>query len=108
MTRVAIVTDSSADLAPSVAAGSRITVVPAAIRLGASAVRGRAASLWGAEEPREVRQPVDTPPQPELIAAFAAAFAELASTHDAVVAVLLSSRLSGNVAAMTAGATVWL
>ncbi|MGH2614125.1 MAG: DegV family protein [Thermomicrobiales bacterium] len=98
MTRVAIVSDSSADLAPSVAAESGVTVVPVAIRLAAGAIRGRAGRPWEEGEPRDAGAFGDQA-QPEMIAVFADAFAELAHTHDAVVAVLLSSRLGGSVAA---------
>jgi len=99
MTRVAIVTDSSADLAPDRVARDRITVVPATIALGAGAIPGRAPVVHG-EDPRpEALGELDAAPRPELVEAFADAFAELARSHDSVVAVLLSSRLGGIVAA---------
>ena len=84
MARVAIVTDSSADLTPDMRASGRITVVPAPL----AAIRGRAATLHDAEgQPKA--------PPPALVDSFVATFTELASDHDAVVAVLLSSRLGG-------------
>ena len=99
MTRVAIVTDSSADLAPDVMAGDRITVVPAAIAIGVGAVWSRAPAFHG-EDPRlEAPCALDATPRPELVEAFMDTFTELAGAHDAVVAVLLSSRLSVTVAA---------
>ena len=82
MARVAIVTDSSADLTPDMRASGRITVVPAPL----AAIRGRAPTL------HELEGQPQAPP-PALLDTFAATFTELASDHDAVVAVLLSSRL---------------
>jgi DegV family protein with EDD domain len=84
MVRTAIVTDSSADLTPEMRAGGRITVVPAPF----AAVPGRAAT------PRDIEGHLKAPRQ-ALVDTFAATFTELASDHDAVVAVLLSSRLGG-------------
>src|SRR5918994_767979 len=84
MARIAIVTDSSADLTPEMRAGGRITVVPAPF----AAVPGRTAMPRNGEgQPNSAR--------PALVDTFAATFTELASDHDAVVAVLLSSRLGG-------------
>jgi DegV family protein with EDD domain len=88
MARVAIVTDSSADLTPDMGASGWITVVPAPL----DAIWARAPALHDPERPPKS-------PPPALIDTFAAAFSELASDHDAVVAVLLSSRLGGIVAA---------
>jgi DegV family protein with EDD domain len=88
MTRIAIVTDSSADLAPDMRASGQITVVPAPL----AAIRGRAPAFHDLEgQPKA--------PLPALVDAFVATFTELASHHDAVVAVLLSSRLGGFVEA---------
>jgi DegV family protein with EDD domain len=88
MARVAIVTDSSADLTPEMRASGRVTVVPAP----PTAIRSRVATPRALE-----RQP--EAPLPALVDTFAATFAELSRDHDAVVAVLLSSRLGGIVAA---------
>jgi DegV family protein with EDD domain len=88
MARVAIVTDSSADLTPDMRAGGQVTVVPAPL----SAFRGRAGTL------RDVEGEPEGPP-PALVETFVATFTELASDHEAVVAVLLSSRLGGIVEA---------
>ena len=86
MARVAIVTDSSADLAPEMRASGPITVVPATL----SAIRGHAPALLQLEgQPKA--------PPPALVDTFAATFAELASNHDAIVAVLLSGRLGATV-----------
>jgi DegV family protein with EDD domain len=86
MARVAIVTDSSADLAPEVGASGRITVVPVTL----AAIRGRAPALQHLEGQSKA-------PPPPLVDMFEATFTELASDHDAVVAVLLSSRLGASV-----------
>jgi DegV family protein with EDD domain len=88
MARVAIVTDSSADLTPDMRAGGQVTVVPAPL----AAFRGRAGTL------RDVEGEPEGPP-PALVETFVATFTELASDHEAVVAVLLSSRLGGIVEA---------
>jgi DegV family protein with EDD domain len=84
MARIAIVTDSTADLTLEMRASGRITVVPAPLAV----VPGRAAT------PRDVEGQLNTP-RTALVDTFAATFTELASDHDAVVAVLLSSRLGG-------------
>jgi len=86
MTRVAIVTDSSADLTPEMRAGGRITVIP----IPTTAIPSRAAM------PRDVERQLNGPP-PALVDTFVATFSELATDHDAIVAVLLSSRLGGMV-----------
>ena len=86
MARVAIVTDSSADLAPEMRASGRIAVIPAT----RAAIRGRAPALQHLEG-----QPIAPPPA--LVDSFAATFSELASDHDAVVAVLPSGRLGPSV-----------
>ena len=88
MARIAIVTDSSADLAPDMAASGSITVVPAPL----AAIWGSAPALHDSERPSRA-------PSSALVDSFAATFRELASDHDAVVAVLLSSRLGGIVEA---------
>jgi DegV family protein with EDD domain len=94
MARVAIITDSSADLPPEAALRAGITVVPltesviSALPASASA-SARASGRWAGQ--RVVR--------PESREAFLATFNGAARTHDAVVAVLLSSRLGSAVAA---------
>jgi len=87
MTRVAIVTDSSADLAPEMRASGRITVVPMTL----AAIRGS-----GALGLQRLEGQPKAPPS-ALVDSFAATFTELASDHDAVVAVLLSRRLGATV-----------
>jgi DegV family protein with EDD domain len=101
MSRIAIVTDSTADLAPHIAREAGITVVPATIALGDSAIREPALAR---REPSQARTIAGTPPHlppPALVDAFVKAFAAAAHDHDEIVAVLLSSRLGDVVAAAT-------
>lgn len=102
MTTVAIVTDSSADLAAPMAAREGITVVAGAITLAPEAVPERALPAAAGSVGRDRQAAVDTGPPAAAIDAFVAAFSALAETHDAIVAVLLSSRLGGSVAAAMA------
>ena len=102
MARVAIVTDSTADLDPLVAADAGITIVPVSVTLGAGSIRETislpAAGAERVEAPRGAALAPDSP----LVARFTNAFAKLAQDHDAIVAVLLSDRLGDAVAAATA------
>ena len=50
MTRVAVITDSTADLDPAAVAEAGITIVPAAIRLGAGAVQAPDGALPVADQ----------------------------------------------------------
>ena len=97
MRRVAIVTDSSADLATHIAVEAGITVVPVTLALGAEAFRDRPAAAPTIDRDRSAAGAV-APPMAE-VEAFHRAFAELAASCDAIVAVLLSSRLGHAVAA---------
>ena len=99
MIRVAIVTDSTADLEPRVAAEAKITVIPASIRLGTGAIREPSRSYGSAADSPATAGPAPTGPEPRMVEAFARAFERLAANHDAIVAVLLSRRLGGAVAA---------
>ena len=100
MSHIAIVTDSTADLDPAVAAAEGITVVPAAIRLGLDAIHLQEAGA--ARIPAErwpARLAESDPNVPRMADTFASVFNELLTEHDAVLAVLLSSRLGGAVGA---------
>jgi DegV family protein with EDD domain len=88
MARVAIITDSSADLPPEAALRAGITIVPLAASV-VSAMPGR----WAGQ------RALQDAAQAELRETFLAAFAAAARTHDAIVAVLLSSRLGSAVEA---------
>jgi DegV family protein with EDD domain len=104
MTRVAIVTDSTADLPSEVVAAHDITVVPLTIRFGDVPLRDQVdittdefiARLGGVDE-----LPTTSQPAP---GAFESTFRALAADHDEVVAVLISSKLSGSVATATRAA----
>ena len=98
MTRVAIVTDSSCDLAPAMVAAGRITVVPIPVGPGAATIRDHAPALRNESMQPVARYARDGEAYPEMVDAFAAAFTNLARDHDAVVAILLSSRLGGSIA----------
>ena len=97
MTRVAIVTDSTADLPPETLASTGITVVPLTVHFGDVPLRDQVdittdefiARLADADE-----LPTTSQPAP---GAFEAAFRALAADHDEIVAVLISSKLSGSV-----------
>jgi DegV family protein with EDD domain len=100
MTRVAIVTDSSADLDPRVVAERGVTVVPAAITLSAGAIRARTPALYDGSD-QDVGENATNDPRREMGEAFTAAFSSLAASCAGVVAVLMSGRLGGGVAAAT-------
>jgi DegV family protein with EDD domain len=99
MTRVAIITDSTADLASHIAAEAGIAVVPATIRLGVDAIRGTIPAHAGIDAGSVSAASSAPPPAAAAIDAFAGAFSTLAANHDQIVAVLLSSRLGDAVAA---------
>jgi DegV family protein with EDD domain len=99
MARVAILTDSTADLASDVAAGAGITVVPASIGLGTGAPRAPRPALAATPVRGAPLVAAGMAPESGMVAAFSHAFSALTNTHDAVVAVLLSSRLGGAVGA---------
>lgn len=88
MARVAVITDSSADLPPALVRGESIIVTPVATGILVESV----ASVAGAAIPEPVARP-------EIVAAFSDAFSLALRDHEAVVAVLLSSRLGGVMAA---------
>lgn len=98
MARIAIVTDSSSDLTPAMASG-RITVVPVPIALDAAALRGRAPGLHPDGMLSDAAHAETAGAWPEMVDAFATTFADLSRDHDAIVAILLSARLGGSVAA---------
>ncbi len=87
MPRVAIITDSSADLSPDLAAREGIIVVPVEASVADDLVPGRETE----DAERSVR--------PELVRAFQNAFADVGQSSEGAVAVLLSSRLGGVVTA---------
>jgi DegV family protein with EDD domain len=96
--RVAIVTDSTADLPPELAAARSVTVVPLTLNLdGQSLLDG--VDITPAEFyrrlPRATAHPTTSQPSPGR---FAEAYAALLENHDAVVSIHISEKLSGTVA----------
>lgn len=95
--RVAIVTDSTADLPTHLRERLAITMVPLNVHIGSDTYRDQL-DLSTDEFMRRLETTDDLPstsqPAPGQ---FEQAFRELANTHDEIVCVLLSSRLSGTV-----------
>lgn len=95
--RVAVVTDSTADLTPDIAARYGITVVPLNVHFGQQTFRDQVdlstdefmSRLASADKLPTTSQP--------SVGAFETVFRELAASHEEIIAVLLSSRLSGTV-----------
>lgn len=95
--RIAIVTDSTADLEASIQADRRITVVPLNVHFGQSTFRD-GVDLSAEEFLARMESSTDLPTtsQPSS-GAFEQVFRGLAGTHDAIVCVLISSKLSGTI-----------
>ena len=96
--RVAIVTDSTADLPPELAAARSVTVVPLTLNLdGQSLLDG--IDITPAEFyrklPRAIAHPTTSQPSPGR---FAETYTALLANHDAVVSIHISEKLSGTVA----------
>ncbi|MGI8642826.1 MAG: DegV family protein [Thermomicrobiales bacterium] len=104
MGRVAIVTDSTADLPPSLREAHGITMVPLNVHFGTETFRDQVdlsteefmARLTGSEV-------IPTTSQPAT-GLFEETFRDLAANHDDVVAILISSKLSGTVMSATLAA----
>jgi DegV family protein with EDD domain len=104
MTSIAIVTDSTADLPPDIAASRGVTVVPLTVALEGKSYRDgvdiTAADFYrrlqSASVPATTSQP--TP------ASFEAAYRRLLEDHDEVVSIHISEKLSGTYAAAVQGA----
>jgi len=96
--RVAIVTDSTADLPPALAAARSITVVPLTLHFeGRSLLDGVdiTPSEFYRKLPSATTHPTTSQPSPGR---FAEVYSALLDTHDAVVSVHISEKLSGTVA----------
>lgn len=107
MTRtVAIVTDSTADLEPDLASELGITVVPLTVTLaGRSYLDGveiRASEFY---QRLAAADTVASTSQPSP-ARFAEVYSDLLGTHDEVISLHISSRLSGTYAAASQGAEI--
>lgn len=95
--RVAVVTDSTADLTPDVAARHGITVVPLNVHFGQESFRDQVDLSTDEFMTRlATSERLPTTSQPS-VGVFESAFRALARDHDEIIAVLISSRLSGTV-----------
>lgn len=108
---VAVVTDSTCDLPPEVAAAHGITVVPLNVHFGNEAFRDQIDITTDQFMSRmEGSQKLPTTSQPS-VGTFEAVFRDAAETHDEIVCVVLSSKLSGThqsaqIAAMNVAETI--
>jgi DegV family protein with EDD domain len=108
---VAVVTDSTCDLPPEVAAAHGITVVPLNVHFGNEAFRDQIDITTDQFMSRmEGAQKLPTTSQPS-VGTFEAVFRDAAETHDEIVCVVLSSKLSGThqsaqIAAMNVAETI--
>ena len=104
VTRVAILTDSTADLPPALQAQHGITVVPLNVHFGTEVLLDQVEIGTDEFMARLGRAPkMPTTSQP-AVGVFEAAFRRLAPDHDAIVAVLISSKLSGTLQSATLAA----
>ena len=102
MVRVAVVTDSTADLPAEVVERLGVSVVPLNVHFGDEVFRDRVdlSTEEFMERLQRERGALPTTSQPAA-GVFEETFRHLAADHDAIVAVLISSKLSGT--AMSAG-----
>lgn len=102
--RIAIVTDSTADLPPDLARERGITVVPLTLRFGHEILRDRV-DLSTTDLVQRMDStgtiPAISSPSSRV---FESVFRELAPDHDRIIAVLVSSRLSATVKSATIAA----
>ncbi|MDQ4100337.1 MAG: DegV family EDD domain-containing protein, partial [Chloroflexota bacterium] len=97
MARVAIVTDSTSDLTPNQQSAHGITVVPLNVHFGDETLQDQVEiSTDQFMERLAAATTLPTTSQPSS-GQFEQVFRTLASDHDAIIAVLLSSKLSGTV-----------
>ena len=102
--KVAIVTDSTSDLPAQLARSRRITIVPLTLNFeGRSLLDGvdiRPSEFYR-KLPNATTHPTTSQPSPGR---FAETYAELLNTHDAIVSIHISERLSGTYASAVQGA----
>ncbi len=101
MGRVAIVTDSTADLPPSLRDQHHVTVVPLNVHFGNEVYRDQVDITTDAFMERLQRSPVLPTTSQPASGLFEETFRGLAADHDGVVAVLISGKLSGTVMSAT-------
>ncbi|HEU0163434.1 MAG TPA: DegV family protein [Thermomicrobiales bacterium] len=102
--RIAIVTDSASDLTLEAAALLGVTVVPLALRFGHDTFLDRAEISTDALVARVEEAGILPATSSPSRVTFERVFRQLASTHDAIIAVLNSSRLSSTVKSATIAA----
>lgn len=105
MSRIAIVTDSTSDLPPALCRRYGITTVPLNIHFGREVFRDQVeitADEFMDRLQRSAQLPTTSQPSPGL---FEQVFRRLAADHDAIVAILISAKLSGTVSSALAAAT---
>lgn len=104
MSRVAVVTDSTADLPPDLARRHDIHVVPLSVAFGDQSYRD-GVDLSAEDFLRLLRDtptlPTTSQPSPD---AFVSLYRQLAADHDAVVSIHISARLSGTFQSATIAA----
>lgn len=95
MARVAVVTDSTADIPPELVAELDIHVVPLTVRIGSDVFEDRV-TITPAEFMRRLAESDDFPStsQPP-VGRFQELYSRLAEDHDGIASIHLSSRLSG-------------
>jgi len=104
MTRIAIVTDSTSDLTPELRARYGITMVPLNVHFGNESFRDQidmTTAQFMERLPTSRELPKTSQPPSGL---FEETFRNLAQEHDAIVAVLISSKLSGTFQSATLAA----
>jgi DegV family protein with EDD domain len=101
MTRIAIVTDSTSDLSPEIREQYGITMVPLNVHFGDESFRDQidmTTAQFMERLPSARELPKTSQPSSGL---FEETFRSLAKDHDAIVVVLISSKLSGTVQSAT-------
>jgi DegV family protein with EDD domain len=101
MARVAIVSDSTSDLPPALRERHGIAMVPLNVHFGDEVLRDQleiTTDRFMERLERAAALPTTSQPSP---AVFEDTFRRLAADHDAIVAVLLSAKLSGTLQAAT-------
>lgn len=101
MSRIAIVTDSTSDLSPDVLAAHDVTMVPLNVHFGDEVFRDQVDITTPDFMERLSQSPhLPTTSQPSP-GQFEDVFRRLAASHDAILAILISSKLSGTIQSAT-------
>jgi DegV family protein with EDD domain len=104
MARIAIVTDSTSDLTPEILAKDSVTTVPLNVHFGEETFRDQI-DITTDQFMERLQTSKDLPKtsQPS-VGLFEETFHNLAETHDGIVAVLISAKLSGTLQSATLAA----